>query len=68
MADERHFLLAGNARLIDLGGTADRQCVLVVDVLGSPATVRWYDFYAAGIAVQNMCILSGQEGTALVRK
>lgn len=45
---------------------ADLKCVLKVGINGAPRNARWYDFFAAAVAVLGMCVVEGKEGTAFI--
>ena len=48
--------------------SADHQCQLRIHMhgFGFPTNARWYDFFAAGIAVENRCVAVGSEGFAVL--
>jgi len=40
--------------------------VLKVGINGAPRNARWYDFFAAAVAVLGMCVAEGKAGMALL--
>ena len=39
---------------------------MTLDIAGPPAVLRWYDIYAAAVAINTMCVRSHRNGFAVL--
>ena len=46
--------------------TADGQCTIEIDILDQSGVSSMYDFYAAAVAVQWICVMDDSQGTAFL--